>query len=228
MPPRRQTSGIIGLPANLNLAHTGDVRPSQVLYELTSHLVLHKWRNADEAPQLQLFGQLKRIAKQWLDTYLHCKGGTYPAQLKYKVLANTAAEKIAAAITRHFKDERPITALLDPYNPSGSTRFVRFTTSKTERWETSAEKCHVNWVILDSDWEASSAASPSPIQKSAPTSKTTTSDWRFRITSAANRGATSRTSLSSWMTVTARTTSCTSSSKSKATAARMPSPRPRR
>src|SRR4051812_32176028 len=31
---------------------------------------------------------------------------------------------------------------------------VRFNTSKTDRWETSSERCHVNWVILDSDWEA--------------------------------------------------------------------------
>ena len=149
-----QASGIIGESVNMSLIHTGDVRLSQVLYELTSHLVLHKWRKPDEAPQLQLFGQLKRIAKQWLDGYLHCKGGTYPAQLKYKVLADTAAEKIAAAITRHFKDERPITVLPDPYNPSGSTRHVRFNTSKTDRWETSSEKSHINWVILDSDWEA--------------------------------------------------------------------------
>lgn len=149
-----QNAGIIGMPANLNLAHTGDVRPSQVLYELTTHLLMHKWQRQGEGPQLQLFGQLKRITKQWLDGYLHCKGGTYPAQLKYKVLADAAAEKITAAITRHFKDERPITALLDPYNPEGSTRHVRFTTSKTSRWETSADRCHINWVILDSDWEA--------------------------------------------------------------------------
>lgn len=147
-------SGIIGEPVEMNLIHTGDVRPSQVLYELTSHIILHKWRAADESPQLQLFGQIKRIAKQWLEGYLHCKGGTYPAQLKYKVLANLAAEKIAAAITRHFKNERPITALLDPYNPAGSTKHVRFTTSKTLRWETSSEKSHINWVILDSDWES--------------------------------------------------------------------------
>lgn len=148
-----QASGIIGESVNMSLMHTGDVRLSQVLYELTSHLVLHKWRMPDEAPQLQLFGQLKRIAKQWIDGYLHCKGGTYPAQLKYKVLADTAAEKISAAITRHFKDDRPITALPDPYNPSGSTRHVRFNTSKTDRWETSSEKSHINWIILDSDWE---------------------------------------------------------------------------
>lgn len=146
-------AGIIGEPVEMNLIHTGDVRPSQVLYELTSHIIMHKWRAPDESPQLQLFGQIKRIAKQWLESYLHCKGGTYPAQLKYKVLANFAAEKIAAAITRHFKDKRPITALPDPYNPVGSTKHVRFTTSKTLRWETSSEKCHINWIILDSEWE---------------------------------------------------------------------------
>jgi type III restriction enzyme len=50
--------------------------------------------------------------------------------------------------------ERPIKALLDPYNPSGSTAHVRFTTSKPDRWQTSPDRCHVNWVILDSDWEA--------------------------------------------------------------------------
>jgi type III restriction enzyme len=31
---------------------------------------------------------------------------------------------------------------------------VRFNTSKADRWETSSNHCHVNWVILDSDWEA--------------------------------------------------------------------------
>ena len=28
------------------------------------------------------------------------------------------------------------------------------TTSKTSRWQTDARRCHINWVILDSDWEA--------------------------------------------------------------------------
>src|SRR6202049_4975100 len=67
-----QNSGIIGAPVNLNLVHTGDVRPSQVLYELTSHLVMTKWRDPGEDPKLHLFGQLKRIAKQWMDGYLVC------------------------------------------------------------------------------------------------------------------------------------------------------------
>jgi type III restriction enzyme len=149
-----QASGIIGETVNMSLIHTGDVRPSQVLYELTSHLVMHKWREPGEGPQLNLFGQLKRVTKQWLDNHLECKGGTYPAQLKYKVLAEMACEKITAGITKRFIGERPVKALLAPYNPAGSTRHVRFNTSKTERYETSSERCHLNWVILDSDWEA--------------------------------------------------------------------------
>ena len=44
--------------------------------------------------------------------------------------------------------------MLDPYNPTGSTAHVNFNTSKTDRWETDARRCHINWVILDSDWEA--------------------------------------------------------------------------
>ncbi|MGH8654904.1 MAG: BPTD_3080 family restriction endonuclease, partial [Gammaproteobacteria bacterium] len=149
-----QNSGIIGEKVNLNLIHTGDVRPSQVLYELTSYLVLNKWREPGDDPALHLFGQLKRIAKQWLDGHLVCKGGTYPAQLKYKMLADMACNRITAGITRAFVGERPIKAVLDPYNPSGSTAHVRFNTSKTLRWETDARRCHINWVILDSDWEA--------------------------------------------------------------------------
>jgi len=30
---------------------------------------------------------------------------------------------------------------------------VNFTTSNTDRWQTDARRCHVNWVVLDSDWE---------------------------------------------------------------------------
>ena len=31
---------------------------------------------------------------------------------------------------------------------------MKFNTSRTDRWQTDARRCHVNWVILDSDWEA--------------------------------------------------------------------------
>lgn len=147
-------AGIIGAGVNLTLKHTEGVRPSQVVYELTSHLVNTKWRDGNGDPQLHLFGQLKRIARQWLDAYLVCKGGTYPAQLVYKPLADLACEKITAGITRSLVGSNPIKAVLDPYNPTGTTLDVNFNTSKTDRWETDAQRSHINWVVLDSDWES--------------------------------------------------------------------------
>ncbi len=72
----------------------------------------------------------------------------------YQDLADMACERITAAITRSLIGTRPIKAVLDPYNPVGSTAHVNFNTSRTDRWETDARRCQVNWVILDSDWEA--------------------------------------------------------------------------
>jgi type III restriction enzyme len=125
------------------------------VFQVTQRLLYTKWRDPGEEPKLHLFGQLKRITKEWLDNHLDCRGGTYPAQLMYQELADMACNKITAAITRKFLGERPIKALLDPYNPTGSTRHVRFNTSKTDRWDTGGPppKCQLNWVILDSDWE---------------------------------------------------------------------------
>ena len=146
--------GIIGEGVDLNLVHTNDLRPSTLLFHLTQRLLYTKWRDPGEEAKLHLFGQLKRITKQWLDGYLNCKGGTYPAQLMYQELADMACERITAAVTRAEIGSRPVKAVLDPYNPTGSTSHVRFTTSKTARWETDSRRCHVNRVILDSNWEA--------------------------------------------------------------------------
>ena len=63
-----------------------------------------------------------------------------------------AAEKIDIACTR--ASEGRIVAVLDPYNPKGSTRHVNFITSKP-CWKTGAQppKSHISHVVLDSDWE---------------------------------------------------------------------------
>jgi type III restriction enzyme len=89
-----------------------------------------------------------------MDHHLVCKGDTYPAQLLYQKLADMACERITAGIVRQYVGERPVMPLLDAYNPVGSTAHVNFTTSRTLRWRTDPRKCHLNWVICDSNWEA--------------------------------------------------------------------------
>jgi type III restriction enzyme len=153
-PSITRNAGIIGETVDLNLEHIRDMRRSTLLFHLTQRLLYTKWRDPGEEPKLHLFGQLKRIAKQWLDICLVCKGDTYPGLLMYQALADIACERITAAITRAEHGKRPIKAVLDPYNPSGSTIHVNFTTSKTDRYETDSRRCQLNWVILDSNWEA--------------------------------------------------------------------------
>ena len=65
-----------------------------------------------------------------------------------------ACSRLEAAIRAASATERPIKAILDSYNPIGSSAHVRFTTSKALRWKTDFKRCHVNWVVCDSDWEA--------------------------------------------------------------------------
>jgi len=153
-PSITRNQGILGEAVDLNLEHLAEMRPSTRLFHLTQRLLYTKWRDAGEAPKLHLFGQLKRITRVWLDNHLVCKGGTYPALLMYQELADMACNRITAGITAAFVSEHPVKAMLDSYNPVGSTAHVRFNTSRPHRWQTDPTRCHVNWVVLDSDWEA--------------------------------------------------------------------------
>ena len=153
-PSITRNEGIVGEGVDLSLEHLEELRPSTLVFHLTKRLLETKWRDPGEEPKLHLFGQLKRITRQWLRDHLECKGGTYPAQLLYQNLADTACERITRGIVARHLEERPVQAVLDPYNPVGSSMHVRFTTSKKTRWETDAGRCHVNWVVCDSEWEA--------------------------------------------------------------------------
>ena len=153
-PSITKNAGIIGEDVDLSLEHLEDMRRSTLLFHVAKRLLYTKWRDPGEDAKYHLFGQLKRITRLWLDDCLVCRGGTYPAQLMYQELADMACERITAGITRSLAGERPIKVVLDPYNPIGSTIHVKFNTSRKDRWETDARKCHINWVILDSDWEA--------------------------------------------------------------------------
>nr|WP_276553487.1 DEAD/DEAH box helicase family protein [Cupriavidus gilardii] len=157
---KTHNAGIIGEAVELDIKHLGDVRQSTLLMELTKHLLFQHWRDPGQDAPIALFGQLKRIVRQWLEECLECKGGTYPAQLMYRELADMACQRITKGITaKELEKGRQVKAILDPFNPTGSTAHVRFNTSRpgSERWETvgveNQPKNQVNWVILDSGWE---------------------------------------------------------------------------
>ncbi|WP_338039753.1 BPTD_3080 family restriction endonuclease [Luteibacter yeojuensis] len=156
-PTETRNAGIIGEAVELNLKYLGDVRQSTLLMELTKHLLFEHWRDQGQDAPIALFGQLKRIVREWLEECLECKGGTYPAQLMHRELADLACQKITRGIVkRELEKGQQVKAILDPFNPTGSTAHVRFNTSREDRWETLGPppKNQVNWVILDSGWES--------------------------------------------------------------------------
>ncbi|MCX5935960.1 MAG: DEAD/DEAH box helicase family protein [Pseudanabaena sp. LacPavin_0818_WC45_MAG_42_6] len=155
-PSITNNQGIIGEAVELNLKHLDGMRQSTILFHLTKRLLYTKYRDANEEPKLHLFGQLKRIVKQWIDRgYLRCTGNTFPAQVLYLEIADMACNRIKDAIESvPDNGDRPIQAVLDAYNPIGSTAHVRFNTSKQTLWKTAPNKSHVNWVVCDGNWEA--------------------------------------------------------------------------
>ena len=96
---KTHNAGIIGEAVELDIKHLEDVRQSTLLMELTKHLLFQHWRDQGQDAPIALFGQLKRIVRQWLDECLECKGGTYPAQLMYRELADMACQRITKGIT---------------------------------------------------------------------------------------------------------------------------------
>lgn len=85
----------------------------------------------------------------------------------YRAIADRAAERIKAAIAAALPEQQPGAsprrqAVVAPYTPLGSTRYVDFTTARRpggrfqrQILETGpGHKSHLNRAVCDSDWEA--------------------------------------------------------------------------
>ena len=131
------------------------MRPSAISFQLAKHLLFGRLREPGQPAKLHLFQPLQRICRRWMDDgYLVCSGGTKPAMVaSYKQVADDAAERIYGALVAGTAGGGQVRAMLDPYTPGGSTRFVGFNTTK-DTYATRADRSPVNAVVLDSDWEA--------------------------------------------------------------------------
>ncbi len=158
-------SGIVGETATME---PGDAfkklkRPSSLAYHVTKRLLNTRFRDEDSGPNMNLFAPVKRIVRQWLDQgHLVCVGNTVPGMLAYQELADMAAERIFLAYNRWAEalgkedGQSRVKAIIDPYNPEGSTRQVGFVTSKPV-FATDPNKSHISHVVEDSTWEAEMA-----------------------------------------------------------------------
>lgn len=151
-PSRVTMSGIVGATEELTVQGVGDQRPSAIAYSLAAHL-LKRFGDGSNGLPVHLFGQVRRIVREWLDGgYLVLKGVPMGV-LDYLEIKDQAAERIFLACQRYEHGEQAIKAILDPYNPRSTSRHVNFTTSKAT-YATDPRRSHVSHVVYDSTWEA--------------------------------------------------------------------------
>jgi type III restriction enzyme len=145
--------GIVGESVEITPKVLEDIRPSTITFHVAKRLIETRFRDAGDDLPISLFGDAQRIVRRWIDEgYLVAKGVPLAA-VTYLELADEAAERIYLACQRVTGNERRVKAILDPYNPRGSSRFVNFTTSKPVRMS-DPRKSQVNAVVCDSTWEA--------------------------------------------------------------------------
>lgn len=153
-PCKTLLEGIVGEGVEIGPDNLQDMRPSTISYYLTKHLLTTRFRQSNEDFPVHLVYKVQPIVRRWIDEgYLICQGNTRPAMVTYLEIADQAAELIYAACQRSAGADKGIKAIIDPFNPRGSTSHVSFNTTKTDLWTTNAGRCQVNYVVCDSTWE---------------------------------------------------------------------------
>ncbi len=133
----------------------GQMRQSTMTMHVAKRLLFTRFRVQGQPAPMHLMTSLMTVTRRWFDEgYYECTGGTMPGMITYTDIAERAAELIYNACQRAVGKDKGLRAVLDPYNPRGSTTHVSFNTTKETIYKTQADKCHVNCVVYDSEWEA--------------------------------------------------------------------------
>jgi type III restriction enzyme len=153
-PPKVVNDPIVGEGVTLTLDELKVRRESEVAFRVAGYALRHLFRDEEDNLKPYLFPSLLAITRHWLARYLVCRGGTFPQYLLWQPLARKAAEKIKLACTPVNAGEESLRPILAPYDEIGYSRFVDFPTQRRTLWRTAPDKCHVNFVVWDGDWEA--------------------------------------------------------------------------
>lgn len=159
IPDVTETDPLIGR-SNVLKHELGDIRDQTVAFILAKR-TLEKWSRLSgetNAEPVTLFPQFLVLAKQWLRECLHLKDGRTAGYLTYTSLRDEAVSKMIAAcadtlVTAGTEKIRPVVAA----DPTGSSRFVDFHTTRTTLMKSEPTKCQVNYVVWESTWEAAFA-----------------------------------------------------------------------
>ena len=160
IPPVTEIEPLIGEGFTLDLReHADQIRLKTVIFDVAGLLLREKFRDADGDLEVWRYPDLVAITQRWFDECLVTQGDTRKQFLKWRSLAIKAVEKIYRAIVPSLSappdgSTGTLLPILNAYNPESTTRHVDFNTSKTTLFATRADKCHLNFVVYDQNWEA--------------------------------------------------------------------------
>jgi len=168
VPTRTKNAPIVGEKSVHTLDDLKKHRPNEVAF-LLAKLVLEKYFRRDGRERGDktdggegdvkhwLFPQLLVICKRWMSECLELKDNTFPQMLLLLEFAHDAADRVYHSIVASTAGAATLLPVLQPYDSTGSTRYVDFDTARPV-YATREDKCHVSHVVADTGtWEQKTA-----------------------------------------------------------------------
>ncbi len=156
LPTKTEMASIIGETSLHTLYGLQNKREQEIDFRLASLLLEGYFRDDAGNSRPWLFPQLLHIARRWRAECVTCKDNAFPQMLLLAQLAHDATEHIYRSIVTSTGGDKALKPILRPYDTLGSTRYVDFDTTR-EVYATDPNKCHISYVVLDSNWEAKMA-----------------------------------------------------------------------
>ena len=153
IPTKTENAPIVGESTILTLDDLKSRRIQEVAF-LLAKLTFEKYFHDDEGnAKPWLFPQILAITKRWLDECVILKDNVFPQLLLLIEFAHNAADRIYRAIVAAESGDKTLKPILFPYDPTGSTRYVDFDTSRPT-YKTDPDRCHISHVVADTgSWE---------------------------------------------------------------------------
>ena len=131
-----------------------ELRDSQVIYYFAHLMIREFYTSKEHGQQFQKFPDIRNIVETWYHKQLEIQGGDGKKKKKRLVMLwnyKAVLDNIIEGIHQANADHEEITAVLNYYNPEGSTRYVYRPTNK-DVYPT--QKSHINFVIAENNsWQ---------------------------------------------------------------------------
>ncbi|MBR6031028.1 MAG: DEAD/DEAH box helicase family protein [Bacteroidaceae bacterium] len=131
-----------------------ELRDSQVVYYFAHLMIREYYTSREHGQQFQKFPDIKHIVETWYNTQLEIRGDDGSPEQKRLVMLwdyKAVLANIMEGVHQANANQETISAVLNYYNPEGSTVHVFRPTNRTV-WPT--QKSHINCIVCeDNSWQ---------------------------------------------------------------------------